>query len=306
MSTTDRQADAEPREGEEEPAPATGVVEQSDSATVQDPDQTVSQAVQEGERRLDRGLPELLATGAVGGIDVSIGVIALVLITARGGNELVASIGFSLGFLAITLASSELITENFLVPVATVAAGRRPGSALVRLWGGTLVSNLLGGMLVVAMFAVAYPEEVTAAVDIGFRYTSQGFTVASFLRAMLAGLLITLMTWMQAGAGSSMGGKMASALAMGFLIIYSHSNHVVVGTFEVGAAILGGADIGWLELLAYIPWWLLGNLVGGLGLVTVLRFIQVHERTEYFTAHNRRRERRRVAREQRIQDQRAS
>ena len=92
---------------------------------------------------------------------------------------------------------------------------------------------------------------------------------------MIAGLLITLMTWMQKGVSQSVGGRIVAGFMVGFLIIYTHSNHVVVGSFEVLLGILaGGAPYGWVDLLLSIPWWLLGNLVGGLGLVTVVRLVQ--------------------------------
>lgn len=242
---------------------------------VAEPAETAEAAAQDGESRLDRSLPRLLATGVVGGVDVSIGVIALVLIMERTGNEVVASIGFSIGFVALTLAGSELITENFLVPVATVIDGRRRLSSLLRLWGGALVANLVGGGVVMGVFAVGWSGEIAAAVEVGQRSVASDLGLASFARAMVAGLLITLMTWMQKGVSQSVGGRVIAAFMVGFLIIYTHSNHVVVGSFEVLLGILTGeAPYGWADLLISIPWWLLGNLVGGLGLVTVVRLVQ--------------------------------
>lgn len=239
------------------------------------PEQTAQEASREGCERLDRSWASLLATGAVGGIDVSVGVIALVLLTERTGNEVVASIGFSIGFVALALAGSELITENFLVPVATVVDGHRGVGALVRLWGGTLVANLVGGGLVMVVFALGWPDEIGAAVEIGERSVAGGIGMESFARAMIAGLLITLMTWMQQGVKQSVGGRVLAAATIGFLIIYTHSDHVVVGSFEVLLGILAGdAPYGWLDLAGSIPWWLLGNMVGGLGLITVVRLVQ--------------------------------
>src|ERR1043166_7722347 len=78
--------------------------------------------VAEGHRRLTRTWPGLLATGAVGGIDVATGILGLLLVKSETGNNLLAALAFPIGFLALTLASSELFTENFLVPIAAVAA----------------------------------------------------------------------------------------------------------------------------------------------------------------------------------------
>lgn len=242
---------------------------------VSEPAETAEAARAKGLERLDRSLPVLFATGVVGGVDVSVGVIALVLVTERTGNEVLASLGFALGFVALALAGSELITENFLVPVATVSEGLRPARSLVRLWSGTMVANLVGGGIVMAIFALGWPDEIGAAVEIGHRKVETGIGMVSFARAMVAGLLITLMTWMQQGVRQSVGGRVLAAAMVGFLINYSHADHVIVNTFEVLAGLLaGGAPYGWGDLLVRIPWWLFGNAVGGLGLITVVRLVQ--------------------------------
>lgn len=244
---------------------------------VSEPAEVAATASDVGADRLDRSWSSLIATGMVGGVDVSIGVIALVLVLERTGNELAASAAFAIGFVALALAGSELITENFLVPVATVADGRRPVRSLMRLWGGTLVANIVGGGVIMAIFAAGWSGEIAAAVDVGDRSVVEAWTLSgeSIARAMIAGLLITLMTWMQQGVRQSVGGKIVAAFVIGFLIIYTHSDHVVVGSFEVLLGILAGATAyGWGDLAWSIPWWLAGNMLGGLGLVTVIRLIQ--------------------------------
>lgn len=50
---------------------------------------------------------------------------------------MVGSPAFTTGFIALTLANSELFTENFLVPVVAVAARKATPAALIRLWIGT-------------------------------------------------------------------------------------------------------------------------------------------------------------------------
>lgn len=245
-------------------------------AGVSEPAEIAHDAAHEGKGRLDRSWASLLSTGIVGGVDVSIGVVALVLVMERTGNEIVASLAFAIGFVALTLAGSELITENFLVPVVTVAAGKARPLSLARLWSGTLIANLLGGAVVMLVFAAGWPDEIASAIEIGGRSVLDGIGLESFARAMIAGMLITLMTWMQQGVKQSVGGRVVAAFVIGFLIIYTHSNHVVVGSFEVMLGILAGAtEYGWTDLAASIPWWLAGNLVGGLGFVTVVRLVQV-------------------------------
>jgi formate-nitrite transporter family protein len=60
----------------------------------------------------------------MGGLDIGAGVLALLLVEHLTGSPLLGGLAFSIGFIALTLARSELFTENFLVPVAAVAARR--------------------------------------------------------------------------------------------------------------------------------------------------------------------------------------
>jgi formate/nitrite transporter FocA (FNT family) len=104
--------------------------------------------VDEGSQRLHRSWREVLTTGLAGGLEVAMGVLALLAVYAETGSHLLAGIAFSIGFIALLLARSELFTEGFLVPVTAVVAGRAAPVQLGKLWGGTLVANLVGGWLV--------------------------------------------------------------------------------------------------------------------------------------------------------------
>lgn len=82
------------------------------------------------------------------------------------------------------------------------------------------------------------------------------------------------MTWMERGT-DSMPAKLVAAAAAAFLLAAGHLNHVIVVSLEVFAALHGGAPFGYADWLAAAAWAALGNAVGGLGLVTALRVVQV-------------------------------
>src|SRR4051794_23666510 len=114
--------------------------EQSTESSEEPADQleeTFDRTVEEGVLRLERTIPGLLATGLVGGADVGLGVFALLIVHEETHSTLLAAIAFSIGFIALTLASSELFTENYLVPLAAVAARRSSLPQVARLWAGT-------------------------------------------------------------------------------------------------------------------------------------------------------------------------
>src|SRR4051794_332388 len=99
--------------------------------------------VSEGAQRLHRSWREVLTTGLAGGLEVATGVLALLAVYAETGSHLLAGVAFSIGFIALLLARSELFTEGFLVPVTAVVAGRAPPPQPGRPWAGAPVPHPL-------------------------------------------------------------------------------------------------------------------------------------------------------------------
>jgi len=230
--------------------------------------------IEEGENRLSRSLPSLLATGAVGGIDVGIGVFALLLVKESTHNDLLAGLAFGIGFIALTLANSELFTENFLVPIVTVTTRRARPLAVLRLWLGTASTNLLGGWLIMAVVLAAVPQVRKTAVESATHYTDLGLGWESFASAILGGAVITLMTWMERGSKSE-AGRLVAAVVAAFLLGAGKLTHAIVVSLLLFAGLQAGAPYGYLDWLGFLGWATLGNMVGGIGLITVLRLVQV-------------------------------
>ncbi len=230
-------------------------------------------SVDEGAHRLGRSWPSLLATGAVGGIDISVGVLAMLLVEEATGSVLLAGLAFGIGFIALTLANSELFTEDFLVPVVAVFGGKAGPLAIVRLWVGTALTNLLAGWVTMGVVVAGVPEVRATAVGVAKHYVELG-TGQAFAAAVLGGAVITLMTWMERGT-DSVPAKLVAAVSAAFLLIAGKLNHVIVVSLLIFGALHAGAPYGYVDWLRVVGWATLGNLVGGLGLVTVLRLVQV-------------------------------
>jgi formate/nitrite transporter FocA (FNT family) len=233
--------------------------------------------VDEGDVRLARPWLPLLATGLLGGIDVGTGVLAYLLVKDATGNPILAGLAFSIGFVALLLARSELFTENFLVPVITVVARRSPGITLVRLWVATLVTNLAGGWLMVWLVVTGLPKLERTAVATGTHYADLGVSLRSFALAVLAGAVITLMTRMQ-HATESLGVQLVPAVLFGALLAAGELFHCVLDSLFMFAALISGAPFGYADWLGALCWSLLGNVVGGVVLVTAIRLLRVPHR----------------------------
>jgi formate/nitrite transporter FocA (FNT family) len=238
-------------------------------------------AIDEGRARNERTWPALCSTGIVGGLDVGVGVLALLVVRARTDNELLGALAFPVGFLALTLGNSELFTENFLVPVAALVAKRATFAQLIRLWVITLAANLAGGWVVAWLIANALPDVRVAALAAASSYHVAGIGAASFASAVLGGMVITLLTWLQHST-NSVPAKVVAAFAFAFVLAAPPLAHSIVGSLEQFVALIQGAPFGYADWLGFLGWVVLGNTLGGVGLVTALRLVQVgREKIEF-------------------------
>jgi formate/nitrite transporter FocA (FNT family) len=233
--------------------------------------------VEEGAARLARPLTTLVVTGLLGGIDVGTGVLAYLIVDEATGSKVLAGLAFSIGFVALLLARSELFTENFLVPVAAVAARHGSLGGLARLWAVTLVANLVGGWVVSWLIMEALPALHSTAVEAGTHYADLGINLRAFCLAVLAGMVITLMTRMQ-HATESLGVRLVPALLFGALLAGGQLFHCVLDSVLMFAALIVGAPFGYLDWLGALAFSVVGNAVGGVGLVAFLRLVRVPHR----------------------------
>ncbi len=250
----------------------------SDSPIEDELEDAFTRMVDEGSQRLHRSWREVLVTGFFGGTEVSMGVLAYLSVLHATGDPLLAGLAFAIGFLALLLGRSELFTEGFLVPVTTVAAGRASVAQLAKLWSGTLLANLVGGWLIMWLIVTAFPKLRAQTIESAAHYATAPLTVQNLALAVLGGMAITLMTRMQHGT-DSMPGKIAAAVAGAFLLAGLQLFHSILDSLLIfGALATGEAPFGYLDWLYWFGYTIVGNVAGGLLLVTLLRLLRSKER----------------------------
>jgi formate/nitrite transporter FocA (FNT family) len=253
---------------------------ETDSPIEDELEDAFTRMVDEGTQRLHRSMREILVTGFFGGTEVAMGVLAYLSVLEATGNPLLAGLAFSIGFLALLLGRSELFTEGFLVPVTTVAAKRASVPQLLKLWGGTLAANLIGGWVLMWLIMTAFPKLHAQTVESASHYALAALSPETFCLAVLGGMAITLMTRMQHGT-DSMPAKIAAAVAGAFLLAGLQMFHSILDSLLIfGALQTGKAPFGYLDWLGWFGYTILGNVLGGLVLVTLLRLIRSKDRLQ--------------------------
>jgi len=147
-------------------------------------------------------------------------------------------------------------------------------ASVARLWTITLAANLAGGWLAAWMIVTARPDLKSTAIKVGSHYAALGVSTRSFLLAVLAGIVITLMTRMQ-HATDSLGVRIVPAILFGALLSGAQLFHCVLDSILMFAALISRAPFGYLDWVEALGWSALGNIVGGTVLVTGLRLLRV-------------------------------
>jgi formate-nitrite transporter family protein len=247
------------------------------------PEDIYRRTKEEGARRLERPLLEVVSTALAPGFDIVAGVVALGILdaslvtkTGTGPAHVVASLGFGIGFVFLVVGRGELFTENFLVPITGLSRERGSWLKLAELWAATLVLNI-GGGLVIALLLTSHGVLRSGTADALVRVADHLAAYdpgTAFLSAVVAGALMTLMTWFVEGAADSAAVRILMAWLVGALIALAIFNHAIVSTIELIFGMRYGADIGIDQLFSNLGLSVAGNLVGGLLLVTFARSAQ--------------------------------
>jgi len=248
-----------------------------------EPEEIYKRTREEGARRLERPLVEVIATALAAGFDIVAGIVALVLLESQLahllGNDaahVVGSAGFGIGFVFLIVGRGELFTENFLVPLAGLDGRERNAWwKVAELWTVSPLFNVLAGAVMATLLSVhsVLPFGAgKAAADLAETIHANG-TLALFVSAIFAGALITAMTWFVEGQ-DSVGVRVAVGWIAGALLALGSFNHVIVVTLELILGIRFGAHVPWSFVLGNFFLAAAGNMIGGIGLVTLNRFTQ--------------------------------
>lgn len=254
-------------------------------AVAPSPKEIYERATEEGRRRLDMRFLEQVATGFIAGVTIVFGIVALGVVEAAVAPDLgegVAVVGgalaFAIGLVFLVVGRSELFTENFFDPVATaiVDRGGKVWARLLMLWSTTLVLNLIGGAVLVGVLAVegALPAGSSEKlVTIAEEITAKSWP-ATLARAVLAGALITLLSYMLE-ATNTVAARVLVAYMVGFFLALGPFDHVIVSALHVLFGIWLSDAVGYTDLAVNIGLATVGNLGGGLLLITLTHTAQV-------------------------------
>jgi formate/nitrite transporter FocA (FNT family) len=234
----------------------------------------------EGESELERTSSALFWSGLAAGLSMSFSMFGEGLLMTHLPDEpwrpLLAKFGYCFGFVAVILGRQQLFTENTLTPILPLLQHRNAKTLanVGRLWSIVLVANLIGAAsigAVAVLTPVFDPDVQQRFVEIGREELARSFGV-TLLRGIFAGWLIALMVWLMPFAETS---RLWVIIVVTYLVGLAGFAHIIAGAVAASAAAAAGeARLGTLILDWAVPC-LIGNIIGGVVLVTLLNHAQV-------------------------------
>ena len=229
----------------------------------------------EGEDELSRHPGAIFWSGLAAGLSMGFSFLAMALIQSElpegPSRHLIASAGYSLGFVIVVLGRQELFTESTLTAVLPLLVRRdwRTWLSLLRFWAIVLVANLLGTLIFAYLLAIdgVFNDDVrTALAGIGSESVS-GLFWPTMIKAIFAGWLIALMIWLLPSARSA---RLLVIMMLTYVVAVGRFSHMIAGSVEAFfAVIIGHASIRDYLVGFFLPT-LLGNTLGGVALVALL------------------------------------
>ena len=237
---------------------------------------------EEGEEELDRSVSALAWSGLAAGLSMGFSLMVEGLLHHHlpdaPWRPLIASFGYTTGFVIVVLGRQQLFTENTLTGVIPVLTRRDRASllGLLRLWGVVLLANLVGAGLFAALAVWApifEPDLHRDFLEIG-EAAAAGSFLSLFVEAVLAGWLIGLMVWLLPGAGSA---NLIVILLITYIVALGGFAHIIAGSVDVLYLVFAGGKSFVSYLVDFVLPVLAGNIVGGGALVAMLNHAQVQD-----------------------------
>ena len=235
------------------------------------------------KQELKRTSTALAISGFAGGTFMGLSAlgtaIALALLApnppALGSVQMISRMFYPLGFIVVIVGRAQLFTENTLYPVALVLAEKRELWNTLRLWAVVLPSNVLGALAFAGLASLTpalSPGIVHALSQLGLDAIHHPAS-AVFWSGVMGGWIIAMAAWLVSGSHSITGSVMIIWM-LTFIVGLGNFAHCIATSGEVFVTILTHAA----PWSAFPQWFfpaVLGNICGGVGMVTLLEYGQV-------------------------------
>jgi formate transporter len=245
-----------------------------------DPSEVADRVLHIGVKKTRYPAYKTLVLGLMGGCFISLGALYEIYILSHpsvgaGTAVILAPLFYAIGYIIAFISGAEVFTTNNL-SVMGLASGQLGLWEVTRNWSIVLIANLLGTMLVVAMyylsglfvlfdFAIIETAKILSANKIAFS------PLQTIVLGVFGNLLICSGLWL-AMAGKSVTDQFVALLLPVAAVPALNFQHCTGNMFQFFLALVTGADTVSLDLPSVITFWsvagnlffvAIGNIIGG-------------------------------------------
>ena len=229
----------------------------------------------DGEAELARGSWAVFLSGLTAGLSMGFSFLGLALIQSALPDEpvrrLLDSFGYSVGFVIAILGRQQLFTESTLTAALPLFVRRDRATflSLMRFWGIVHGANILGTAIFAGSLAIpgVFTGPLRAALVAIAHDSVLGPFWPTLIKAIYSGWLIALMVWLLPSAKSA---RLLVIMMLTYIVAIGRFSHVIAGSVEAFLAVFDGDASIYQYLTGFFAPTLIGNVIGGVGLVALL------------------------------------
>lgn len=248
-------------------------------------DEILNEQIEKALRENNRSNQDLFLSSISAGLEIGFSVFLMASIyTLFGGIvhpsvlHVLLAISYPLGFIFVVIGKSELFTEHTTLAAIPVLNKNATIKSLLILWGVIYAGNLLGGYAFGAILSFI-PERLNT-IDNGVFYALAIKLIDHpwhiiLGSGILAGWLMGLLSWLVTSSQETISRIVIITLITSVIGI-GGLHHSIVGSIEVFTASITSTAVDWKDYLHVQIWSTLGNIIGGVVFVALIKFSHVN------------------------------
>ncbi|HEA29239.1 MAG TPA: formate/nitrite transporter family protein [Leeuwenhoekiella sp.] len=241
----------------------------------------LKQQIIEGQETYDRSPSSILLSSLTAGLEIGFSYLLICsLFSFLSGkveeDTIYKAIAFvyPIGFIMVILGQSILFTEQTSLLSLPVLNNKKSLGSLFRLWSIVILGNLIGGCIMAVVLTWLGPKlhifDATAVGEIADHVAGVAPHVI-FVSAILAGWLMGLLSWLLTSSKETIS-RIILIFIITAVMAFTSLHHSIIGNVEVFAGLISSSLITPLEYITFEGLALLGNAVGGVFFVALLKY----------------------------------
>jgi len=242
----------------------------------------MNEQIESGLKEINRSDLGLFLSSLSAGLEVGFSILIIGIIHTLFKNEstygqltVMMALVYPIGYIFVIIGRSELFTEHTTLATLPVMNGQATLNSLIKLWIIIYVGNLVGGYLFGSISLVFNGEMHLIGKEFFYSVSEKMVkhsASATLISGIMAGWLMGMLSWLLSSAQDTFS-RVVMIYLVTFLISIAGLHHCIVGSIEVFMAFFAEANqISWAQFLRFQGLATLGNIIGGVFLVAVVKF----------------------------------